>query len=496
MTSATTNAALAERYDTIPYAAVPHALTHPDRLAAVATFLGMTPPAVASCRVLEVGCSEGANLIPMAAGLPSARFVGCDLSARALALGRETIAALGLTNIELAKEDLATLSARHGHFDYIIAHGVYSWVPAAVRDALFALARDRLAPCGVMFVSFNALPGSHVRQAVWEVLHHGVDHLADPRARLDAARRLARMIGDGARPQHEADDALRAEFRATADRTDSALYHDDLAVMNEPVYFHAFAAHAARFGLKYVAEAELHTMSAAGIAAEARAYLTTLEPLEREQYLDFLRLRRFRQSLLCRTDAPADRAMQPQRMHAMHVSASESLLRAAAAGKAAELAGGLDPAGGGNGPTREFIDLLVAAAPAAVAVADLKRRFPPAALPRPLEAMLTDAYVANMVVLHVHRATPAVAAGERPIANPLARLQARSREDVTSLLHARVRLPDPNARRLLALLDGTRDRAVLANAMYDPAVGLDRDNAAAFVAHALVQFAKLALLAA
>ena len=80
----TSNAAVAARYDEIPYAALPHPLTHPDRLATVATFLGMRPPNVAQCRVLELGCNDGANLIPMAMSLPSAEFVGCDLSARAL----------------------------------------------------------------------------------------------------------------------------------------------------------------------------------------------------------------------------------------------------------------------------------------------------------------------------------------------------------------------------------------------------------------------------
>jgi len=248
------NTVLAERYDAIPYAAVPHPSTHPDRLATVAAFLGMDPPAVGRCRVLEVGCSDGANLIPMALGLPESRFVGCDLSQRALDAGRATIATLGLTNVTLVGEDLAALAPEHGSFDFIIAHGVYSWVPPHVRDALFALAARRLAPNGVMYVSFNTFPGCRVRQAAWEVLHLHVDRIEDPRARLDAARGLARMIGEGGgKAQHDSDEAVRAEFRAITQRTDSALFHDDLALPNDPVYFHEFVAHAveqfARLGL-------------------------------------------------------------------------------------------------------------------------------------------------------------------------------------------------------------------------------------------------------
>jgi 2-polyprenyl-3-methyl-5-hydroxy-6-metoxy-1,4-benzoquinol methylase len=497
LTLETSNVALAARYDEIPYAATPHAPTHPDRLATVATFLGRTPPPVARCSVLEVGCNDGANLIPMAVSLPGARFVGCDLSPRALDSGRRIIAELGLSNIDLVQEDVAALSVAHGSFDYIVAHGVYSWVPPRVRDALFAVAAERLAPHGVVFVSFNVLPGCRVRQAAWDILHHHTDAIEAPRARLAAARSIARIVGDGGKALHDADDAVRAELRAIATRSDSALFHDDLGTPNDAVFFHEFAAHAARFGLAYLAEAELSTMSGAGISAEARALLSSFDPATREQYLDFVRLRRFRQSLLCRREATADMTMHPQRVAAMQVSADPSLLRAAAAGKVAELARGLDPAQGGGGPVRGLLDELVARSPGAIPVAALREGIDGDRLPRPLEAILTDAYVSAIVNLHVHPPSLATRAGERPCASPLARLQARAgQEQVTSLLQTRVRLADPNALRLLALLDGSRQRAELAAAIDGPAFGPDRAQAGRFVAHALEQFARLALMTA
>ncbi|MEP6678023.1 MAG: class I SAM-dependent methyltransferase [Betaproteobacteria bacterium] len=486
----TSNAALAERYDAIPYAAVPHPLTTPDRLATVAAFLGLEPAPVAQARVLEVGCSDGANLIPMAAALPGAHFVGCDLSARAIAAGQRTIDALALSNVTLVHGDLGALSPSLGSFDYLVAHGVYSWVPPPVRDALFALAQDRLAPKGVMFVSYNALPGARVRQAAWDVLHYGTDGIADPRERLAAARRLARAVADGARSLYDGDDALRTAFRAIAQKSDSELCHDDLAVPNDPVWFHAFVAHARRFGLDYLADADLHTMSAAGIEPDARAYLGTLDPLAREQHLDFVRLRRFRQSLLCRADALQGRDLKPQRLLRMHVAADPSLLRAAEAGKVAELARGLDPAGAGGGPVRMLLDALVESAPASTPVAALLAP----ALPRPLEAILTDAFVANIIVLHMQPPSVVAAAGALPSASALARHQAGTQEQVTNQLHVRVRLPDRNARALLARLDGATDRSALARAMADAGNGLDAVQAPRFVDHALAQLARLALL--
>ena len=83
-----------------------------------------------------------------------------------------------------------------------------------------------------------------------------------------------------------------------ASSSDSELAHDTLAVPNDPVYFHEFSAHAGRHGLAYLAEAELRTMSATGLTPETRTFLTSLDPQAREQYLDFLYFRRFRQSLV------------------------------------------------------------------------------------------------------------------------------------------------------------------------------------------------------
>lgn len=490
----TTNAALAARYDAIPYAAMPHPLTHPDRLATIATFLGVNAAPVATCRVLEVGCNDGANLIPMAVGLPFAQFVGCDLSPRALEGGRRIVAELALANVTLAEEDLTTLSPAHGTFDYIIAHGVYSWVPASVRDGLFAMAAQRLAPNGVMFVSFNALPGCRVRQAGWEILHFHVDRIADPHERLDAARKLARMLADGGENVYAGDAALRAELRATALRSDSELFHDDLAVPNDPVYVGDFIAHAGRFGLRYLAEAELHTMSGAGISSDAKTFLSSQNSADREQYLDFFRLRRFRQSLLVRQDAARDPASHLSRVMTMHVAADPSLLRAASAGKIAQIARDLDPAAGGGGPVRKVLEALAAQSPQAVPMAELQERIGAVASTRPLAAILTDAFVSGIVTLHVEPPRLVAEAGPKPRASPLARLEARTRDTVTSLVHTRVALPDANARQLLALLDGTRDRAALAAAMTVAALRNDRNEAARFVAHALPQFARLALL--
>jgi tRNA G46 methylase TrmB len=117
-------------YDNVPYPSAPYPQTHPDRLATMATLFGMRPAPVERCRVLELGCNDGSNLIAMAYGLPQSQFVGIDLAERPIAKGKATIEALGLTNLTLHCLDLRHMPSDLGRFDFILAHGVYSWVPA------------------------------------------------------------------------------------------------------------------------------------------------------------------------------------------------------------------------------------------------------------------------------------------------------------------------------------------------------------------------------
>jgi len=165
-----TNEALRASYDAFPYRSVPFAQSHPDRLATLATLFGVVPAPLERCRVLEIGCASGGNLIPIAATLPGSRCVGVDFSAVQIAQGREDVAALGLRNIDLVCADLLDFDGAGEQFDYIIAHGVLSWVPRKVQDRLFEVCARMLAPQGVAYVSYNALPGWQTRGAIRDAM--------------------------------------------------------------------------------------------------------------------------------------------------------------------------------------------------------------------------------------------------------------------------------------------------------------------------------------
>jgi SAM-dependent methyltransferase len=160
----------ATSYDEVPYASDPYPQSHPDQLATVATLFGMAPAPVDRCRVLELGCARGGNLIPLALALPRSRFVGIDSSAHQVVAAREVIAALGLGNIEVSQRSILDVDAGFGSFDYIICHGTYSWVPSEVQDKILAVCARNLAPGGVAYVSYNTYPGWHLRGLVRDLL--------------------------------------------------------------------------------------------------------------------------------------------------------------------------------------------------------------------------------------------------------------------------------------------------------------------------------------
>src|SRR5262249_35555116 len=171
-------------YEELPYTRNPFYSTHPDCLAAVALLHGLQPPPVTCCRVLELGCASAGNLAPMAQGLPDSQFVGIDLSPRQIAQGQELVAAAGLQNIELHALSILDVNASLGPFDYIISHGVYSWVPPVVQDKILQICADHLTPNGLAYVSYNTYPGWHLRGMVRDMLGFHVRRFSETKTRV------------------------------------------------------------------------------------------------------------------------------------------------------------------------------------------------------------------------------------------------------------------------------------------------------------------------
>ena len=415
-------------YETVPYVTYPRFETHPDRLASAATLFGMKPAPVRACRVLELGCGDGNNLIPMAYYLPGSRFVGVDLAERAIEAGRRTIADVGLSNIEMIAADLRTVGESFGTFDYIIAHGVYSWVPEEVRDALLAVAGARLSPQGVAFISYNAMPGRHIRQMLREMMLYRTRDVTDAREKIARSRELLKVM--------EGSEAYSEEAKLLLDRPDGTLYHDELATCNDRFYFHEFAAAAGRHGLQYLGEAEPHHMFADDLSGDI---------IECEQYLDFLKGRRFRQTLLCRAERQLQRETSAEQMTEFLFSGPARGIRI---GTGNEAATAVARALGEVYPLPLSFDDLVPYAGGAGVLAPI------------LYGMMT----AGFVDLHVYDFPCEESVTARPRASRLARYQAARSNEVTNVCHLNVELDDVG-RRLLPRLDGTRTVGEIAKAM-------------------------------
>lgn len=306
-------------YDLFPYESIAFPETHPANLAVLGRLFGLQSAAPEHCRVLELGCASGGNLIPMAWHLPHAKFLGIDLSRPQVEDGRKLISELGLSNVELRQGDILALGEELGELDFVIAHGVYSWVPPAVREHLLALVPRLLAPEGLFYVSYNALPGWRMRGMLRDILLYACRDASTPAERLDAARAALERI-ESATTGLDALSAryLKAEIKSLRDAHPSYLFFEYLAEHNQAFLFSEFAADIERHGLRYICDTDLRTLFPSTYGDKVDSTLADIEDgFELEQWLDFVTNRNFRQSLLCRDDAAIDDEIDLDRFAAL-----------------------------------------------------------------------------------------------------------------------------------------------------------------------------------
>ena len=314
---------LQQSYDTFPYRSLPFPQSHPDRLATIGALFGMTPVPIARSRVLEIGCASGGNLIPIAASLPDAEFVGIDLSPVQVRQGVADINALGLSNIRILATDIMDFSEEFGVFDYIIAHGVYSWIPNDAQDRMLAICARQLSPSGIAYVSYNTLPGWRMRVVVRDAMTYHTTRLVDPAQRVAQSRAMLEFLAKALKDDASAyGGVLRQEAEQLRKKEDYYILHDYLEAVNEPLYFHQFMERAARCGLNYLGEADFPTMLGSEFGPEVMQTLANVAPdvLKREQYMDFLRARTFRQTLLVRSNVELTRKLSPLRVMTLRIA--------------------------------------------------------------------------------------------------------------------------------------------------------------------------------
>ncbi len=460
-------------YDELPYDSLPLPETQPDFLAAVARLHGFAAPDPSRSRILELGCAQGGNLIPLAWRWPDCECVGVELSRVQAEAGAAFIHELGLPNARILHGDLAALPVDLGEFDFIIAHGVFSWVSPSVQQALLDACRRHLSPHGIAYVSFNVAAGWEKLQPLRAALTGRTAADLPAPARFQQALRVLDELQAEWR-----DPALLKEIAYLKSAAPSYLFHEYLAEFNAPMRFGEFAAQLDAHGLRYVGEAGprsavVELEDAWGMVPEGMAGRW----LDAEAALDEALAVRFRRALIARTDAPSARPPQADALSALAFYADlrcdeEIDLETASEQRFINPAGNAFPIA--QPMMKAAAVALSAAYPGSLAYLDVL-----AAARQILaeygvggdvdEAVFRDALfplaMAHCVMPSVTAVACANAPGERPCAHALARQQANAPNWVVSGARQVAMELDAPGRILLSMLDGRRTADELAAAM-------------------------------
>ena len=471
-----------DQYDIVKYPNFPRNQTHPAHVAAIATIAGVELPPAGRWRVLEIGCGTAANLIPFAHDFPDAEFVGIDRAREPLEEGRALASDLHLANLKLEQADLLNWQPT-GNFDYIIAHGFFSWVPPEVREKIFQVCAQTLTAQGIAFISYNALPGCHFRRFTRDLLRFHVRHETEPGRRVEKAREFAQIVADmpGDEPLQL---GIRHEFETLLKRDAAALYHDDLAETNDPFYLLDFVAEAAKHDLQYLGDADPVRDDLQGQSALAEDWI------EARQYVDFLTIRRFRETLLCRKGIPIDRKLSLERFRRLFAACHMKPGEIKEDGTQVFQFPGSGTLATNHPLARKLLCDLGGIWPHAIQLRDFSCD---EYTPDSVAEMLMRLFRNKVIELRALPPNLAASITERPQISFLARAQlARGDTAVTNQRHQYVELSDKMIRTFLTLLDGSRDRATLIREMVK--FGSDPESTDSILNAGLLEMHRMCLL--
>lgn len=298
-------------YDAVPYESYPYPQSCPEHLKTIGTLFGMNPPALETARVLELGCAAGGNLMPFAANYPKSHCVGVDLSPVQINDGNELLKHTNIKNLELKCMSITDIDESMGKFDYIITHGVFSWVPDFVRDKMLDICGKMLTDNGMVYISYNTLPGWNMVRSLRDMMLFHSSGFQSDQEKINQSRLLLEFIKDsteGSKTPYA--EFLRAESQLLANQPDHYLRHEHLEDNNVQFYFSDFMAKAAAHSLQYVGDSSLASMFVGNLPKKAAEKLSEIKDIVRvEQYMDYVTNRRFRSSILCKSGVQINRSL-------------------------------------------------------------------------------------------------------------------------------------------------------------------------------------------
>lgn len=295
-------------YSELGYKSMPFPYTTPATLEAYAALVGISAPNPKTARVLELGATYGGNIISQALFNPDATFVGIELSQEQVEKGNEVIANAGLTNVSLIQSDIASIGSEIGTFDYIIAHGVYSWVDDGVKEALLRLIDEHLAEDGIAYISYNTYPGWHTMDEVRQLMMFSNRDKTqfNHKEKVLHGKTIGSIVGSQILKYDnlkERNSKFLGALRSVMQKDEYYVGHDHLEPNNDPVYFYQFNDHLAAHNLAYLCDADLTLSMVRSFDADIADTLDKLalnDHVAQEQYLDFMLDTTFRKSIICK----------------------------------------------------------------------------------------------------------------------------------------------------------------------------------------------------
>jgi trans-aconitate methyltransferase len=301
-------------FDEYPYPGLPIPATYPPQLALSSRIHGGPYPPSERFRLLELGCGDGGNLLPLAFYHPDCEFVGFDYAPTALKAARATAQTCRLTNVRFVRGSFTDETVGLGvGYDFVLAHGVFSWISDRERSRVLDIARSSLGPAGLACISYNVQPAWALRGQVRDLLTKAVANVSKPALRVERAKRIARELRDRLNESDHPYQVLMArEFERVASSQDYYVYHEFLCEHNRAYRIDDFAALAAERGLRYLCDASFNKPE--GRVPQPLAETLShcgFDGLDLEQFADALGYRLFRTSVLCRADADRQSAELP-----------------------------------------------------------------------------------------------------------------------------------------------------------------------------------------
>jgi len=303
-------------YDLLQYKSYPFAHATAANMFALAKFLGHNSPDFKTARVLEVGCASGGNIISQAYDYPDSTFCGIDYSKTQIEDGRKTLAKLKLDNIELLYQSISEFKAADLEFDYIICHGVFSWVDEATQHDLLKLCQKKLSKNGIVYISYNTKPGWNAVQTVRDMMRFHSRKEVSPQSRIESSRKFLNQIERLNRGKQNAySQFLKEELIKVSKSEDYYFYHEYLEKDNTAFYFKDLVEKVNSFGFDYLSETELKTSYMGSYPKDVQdSFKGITDKIELEQSLDYVRNRRFRSSLFIKSKNALNIMKKPNRM--------------------------------------------------------------------------------------------------------------------------------------------------------------------------------------